>query len=214
MRKLIQPIVVLKTGEHFDTIRAAAGASVEIAFRNTLQPNEVVNLEEWLNGIFTKVVRRGSINDFKKIIEWTKEENVSFSIIENDTAMAMSFAPMWSDELPKVISKLQVNNTDFERNPRPNSFSSEFDDPRMFLLSDLSTGKAASQVAHALWMLMLDGYDCSELRRSGYRNIEVYDTDASEMPLKEMGSNKSIIKVVDAGLTEIKPNTVTVMVEY
>jgi peptidyl-tRNA hydrolase len=76
----------------------------------------------------------------------------------------------------------------------------------------MSTGKAAAQAAHALfaWFLSLGllertaWYDAGCPFTVSFASQDVFDASAAEVPEK--------LRIVDAGLTEIDPNTATAYV--
>ncbi|KAD3514882.1 hypothetical protein GD627_11180 [Arthrobacter yangruifuii] len=202
----VQPIVLLvdKThpAAHRDAVAAAAVASVR-AYTAT-EDSEA--WENWLYGRFTKTVRRANPTTFERLAAEAPSGPVTVG-----RAQALAFEPVTYEEMPKNLAKLQVSGTqlpDEDPAPRP------ADSPEIVLNADLemSTGKASAQAAHALlsWYLQLDPaarqawQDAGEPAGVRFTAGEQF-TELAARP----GAGPLI---VDAGMTEIAPDTATAFV--
>ena len=206
MTSLVQPIMVAKTGTHLDTITAAAMSSVMSQIRN--QEKQDI-WREWLGGTFTKSVRRAGVNDFDKIISWSEENGVipaEFSIGES---RALALPPMAYDNYPKVVRKLQVSGTDFPRTDHDVNKGLIETDLTIYLDASLTTGKAAAQAAHAMWIgtLRLRLIRAEALARY---SVKIKLVRPSDLP--DLAEESNALAVVDSGLTEVAPNTLTAVV--
>jgi hypothetical protein len=197
----VQPIVLLVDRENpapaVDGISAVAGASaISFRARDVNDPAWV----EWLSGPFAKSVRRADAKTFRKVI--TELGDLSPVIYEVGDARAAAFPPMPTDQLPKLLSKLQVSNTHL---PDKDSAAPAFGarTPTIWLNADLdmSTGKAAAQAAHAamLWLIQMPDAPVNA-PLVVFRPQTILEGVAEDFPA-------AVIR--DAGRTEIAPNSLT-----
>lgn len=245
----VQPIIVAKTGTHEDTVWLAARASVAVylgdpdatVLGEPLTGEEKTRLayryHQWLSGPFTKTVRRATEDKMLDVAIWARLHRIPMArLADGHGCVALALPPMRYADLPRQISRLQVAGTDLPRvgsawNAHRGGVEHGQAWPPVDLYVDeqLTTGKAAAQAAHALWMWMLDvertgtpirpnpvlqawaeeGYpvalcmcEATELAR-GLDLIE-------HQPRGENGSQRAF-PVRDAGLTEVAPNTLTAM---
>ena len=206
MTSLVQPIVVAKIGTHLDTITAAAMSSVMSQIRNQEKQNI---WREWLGGVFTKSVRRAGVNDFDKIISWCEDNDVipaEFSIGES---RALALPPMTYNNYPRIVRKLQVSGTDFPRTDYDVNKDLVGTDLTIYLDESLTTGKAAAQAAHAMWIGTLR-LRLIRAETTAQYSVKTKLVKASDLP--DLAKESNARCVVDSGLTEVAPNTLTAVV--
>lgn len=205
----VQPVVVLKTGSHEATVRLGVLASLLVGVEAS-QPEAQARFDAWLSGPFTKTVRRASTGALVKALDSLRAEGAPVKYLEAEGAAVVATWPYPREELPKLLSKLQVSGTDFPRGgaeeaslPRPETVA-------LSVLSTLTTGKATAQAAHALWQWWLQA---TEEERGSWRAaacpLTLHLLSAEELAvLAEAHPSRGIW---DAGLTEIAPHTLTAL---
>lgn len=211
---LVQPIAVVP-GAHFETIAAVAIASNLAAAHADLDAEP---WKAWLSRAFTKSVRRISKPaDARLIAELSAAAPASRSFTVGG-ATAYAFAPMAYDDFPKRLRQLRVAGLDLERDGEGfrlkgpvHSGSAQTGQPQMLVSRDvdMTTGKTAAQVAHALmvWLIQLRAID--EATFLAWREHPHMAVCMGE--LDELSADPAhTITVVDSGLTEIAPKTATV----
>ena len=213
---LVQPIVLLvdknDPASHLDTVLAAAIASVD-AYVTAISPGAVQHESwaQWLSGRFTKSARRADLKTFTRL---AADENFKReSLITIGKAKAMAYAPALYEDMPKSLMRLQVSGTDLPDEPATASVRKRSGDPVIVLNGDLgmSTGKSAAQAAHALFAWQLNrGLDDAELA-----SLQLASTGLVIVSAEEFTALRTVAAgplIVDAGLTEIAPNTATAFV--
>lgn len=214
----VQPIIVAKTGEHTATIRAAARASVAVADQPHPSPDyPSSNYLEWLDGPFTKTVRRASGAHIAKLTSWADSAGLPYAFVAATQvsagtlvrSVAVAFTPMRYADLPKLISQCQVAGTDL---PGAQSASGPVGAPLVVHVDNtLTTGKAAAQAAHAAWAYKLThtGADAplSSTSADALARLRVVCVDAAE--LRTRADRDGALAVRDAGLTEVASGTLT-----
>jgi peptidyl-tRNA hydrolase len=212
----VQPIVILidrvEPAAEIDGIRAVAVASVTRYIEDLIAsasdhdaegPLPAVELSAWdlwLAGPFAKSVRRADRPTFAKVIAAFDESD--YTLIRVGDAKAIAFRPMPNDSLPKVLSRLQVAGTQLPAgNPSITPVNA-----RLVALDaglEMSTGKAAAQAAHALFLWFL---------LDPVKHVQV-DCDVQILPHEEFVALRDRVSptavIVDAGRTEIAPNSMT-----
>lgn len=212
---LIQPIVLLvdkgDPAGHADAITAAAIASVSAYTHAAGQCTTTdPSWTEWLSGRFTKSVRRADAKTFAKLAADTELRYSGHALVGK--ARAIAYAPVSYEDMPKKLARLQVSGTDLPQLPALSLARKRSGDPVIVLNGALgmSTGKASAQAAHALFAWHLDrgntDPDASlHLSSAGLVIASVDDFHG----LQTLAAGPLI---VDAGLTEIAPNTATAFV--
>lgn len=205
MDKLAQVILVSRTGSHEDVVAAAAAASLRVhADRyqdELLQPEAWA---EWLGGRFTKSVRAvKSHSHLARTKLWATDAGYDASTATSGDATAVALNPTAVADLPKFIRGARVAG--LEREPGPQALQPPAQ-VALQVLDTLSTGKAAAQAAHALWMAYLVpqdlNLDADTWAETGHLfTLELVSAD-------ELAAAEGLA-VVDAGLTEIEPGTLT-----
>ncbi|MCC3270750.1 peptidyl-tRNA hydrolase [Arthrobacter gengyunqii] len=202
----VQPIVLLVDKEdpaaHLDAVAAAAVASVSAYARR----EEDEAWDNWVYGRFTKSVRRAGPKVFEKMAASAPSGTVAVG-----RAKAVAFEPVSYEEMPKKLRALQVSGTHLpDGEPVPGSQGT----PLIVVNADLemSTGKAGAQAAHALmaWYLTLSAEERTAWYDDGGRaSVRLAAGAEFEALAKAPGAGPLI---VDAGMTEIAPNTATAFV--
>ena len=205
--EFVQPIVLLvdkvDPADEVDAIRATAIASITAYGKDLADGAPTLAWDAWLDGPFAKSVRRADRKTFEKVrAEYPDAIHVPIGLAE-----ALAFRPLPADQMPRTLSRLQVSGTQLpnERETSPAVPNT----PTVFLNADLgmSTGKAAAQAAHALFLWSLqagdlitaysEGIDC-EVKIVGKQEFdEIIDRCRPEAV------------ITDAGRTEIEPGSVT-----
>jgi peptidyl-tRNA hydrolase len=204
-RSLVQPILVTLDASHEDIVTAVAHASVQVCSDRTVAP-----WSDWLDGPFTKTVRRIKEKSIPKIRELTVPY-LEYTFGPNQSSV-FAFEPMTYEEFPKPLKSAQVKGTEA---PKLKQLSEELEVEEkrskgtpLYLVNDslaMSTGKTAAQVAHAHWMNLL-ALPIPESQVPQPNILWVSD----EVFQKYSAPARFI--VTDAGLTELKQSTNTVIV--
>ena len=202
----VQPIVILvdksDPAAHGDAVAAAAVASV----RAYAAAPDSEAWENWLYGRFTKTVRRANPSAFERLAGEAQSGPVTVG-----RAKAAAFEPVRYEDMPKQLAKLQVSGTQLpEDEPAPRAEGA----PLVVLNADLqmSTGKAAAQAAHALlsWYLQLPSGAQQDWAAAGWPAAVRFTTGTRFRELAAHPGAGPLI--VDAGMTEIEPDTATAFV--
>lgn len=203
----VQPIFVAKTGAHETTVMLGALASLRVRFAPNVTVEVEDQFEQWLSGPFTKTVRRGSHEQLAKVLQWAQENEVPYAQNTEGDSSALALPPMRYEDMPKVMARLQVSGTDFARAeaPRP-------PDPllTLHLWDHLTTGKATAQAAHGAWAYHLahpTAFSDAQFEAGDFISVEFVTADK----LAELASHESACSIRDNGLTEVDPQTLTVV---
>lgn len=202
----VQPIVLLvdkaAPAAHRDAVAAAAIASV-CAYAHT--PDSPA-WDNWLYGRFTKTVRRAGPVVFDRLAAAAPSGRVAVG-----SARALAYEPVSYDGMPRNLAKLQVSGTqlpDADPVPAPEGA------PVILLNEDLqmSTGKASAQAAHALlsWYLQLSPSQRRDWHDAG-RPASVCFISGEQFRERAEAQGSGPL-IVDAGMTEIAPDTATAFV--
>lgn len=195
----VQPIAV-RPSTHFETIAAAAIAS-NLLFAAADRSSEP--WKSWLEQSYGKNVRnirRPAEADRLAAMDGHRAE---FTV---GAATAYAFAPLQYADFPAPLKKLQVTGLDLPRAGDP-FLVPGLEQPQITISDDvdMSTGKTAAQVAHAvmLWLLEQDEATVSRWTLSpglclGYGSLAA-----------AAGYGATVI---DNGHTELEPGTATVRV--
>jgi peptidyl-tRNA hydrolase len=201
----IQPIMLLvdksDPADEADAIRAVALASVRIYAVDRAYGNAHLPMwTEWLAGPFAKSVRRADPSTFRKALDQLDPNDCVHVTV--GTAQAVAYRPVRATEMPKPLKRLQVSGTELTRDAKEAPVNAG---PTIVLNDSLgmSTGKAAAQAAHALFLWFL------------HQNPDTVRGDANIRFLPEaeftalIASSGSQHVIEDAGRTEIEPGSVT-----
>jgi peptidyl-tRNA hydrolase len=191
---LVQAILVAKSGSHEEMIEAVARASLQ-AYRE----GQGEQWQAWLAGRFTKSVRRTG-RDLAQL-----QAQLGGALVRVGEAAALALVPMSYEEMPKSVREGQVAAT---VRPASGAWPHDRRGLRLWLNADLemSTGKAAAQVAHGLlgWWLQASEAE-KEQWVAGGEGLWLEAVGASELAAKQ-GS----VAINDAGWTEIEAGSLTV----
>lgn len=214
----VQPIMLLvdksSPAAHIDAVHAAALASVLAYAEETLSlVNPDPSWAAWLDGPFTKSVRRADAKTYEKIsTKFTAAEHAAVTV---GKAQAMAFRPTTYGAMSRHLAKLQVSGTDLPQRASDHPVPAPEGSPVLVLNAGLgmSTGKQSAQAGHALfaWFLSLDTaerrawYDAGCPFRIELVRQEAFDDYAAGVP--------EDLLIVDAGRTEIDPGTATAFVK-
>jgi peptidyl-tRNA hydrolase len=212
----VQPIVLLidKTdpAPEADGILAAALASVSAYASDLLNScGDTTSWEAWLDGRFTKSVRRADVKAYSKVVNELHGEATEAVV---GRARALAFRPAPYEQYPQVLSRLQVSGTHLPQASGTHRASYEkAPTPVIVLNADLgmTTGKAAAQASHALfaWFLTLD--EDTQRAWAGKLTGDVLFLDADDFRDFVVKAVPGSV-IVDAGLTEIAPSSTTAYV--
>lgn len=212
---LVQPIVLLvdkaEPAAHTDAVHAAALASV-LAYAQEIETSGAAPVwDEWLAGPFTKTVRRADAKTFAKLAE--KFDGVDHAAVTYGQARALAFQPVTYDGMSRALAKLQVSGTELPERASDSAPAPE-DVPAVVLNAGLgmSTGKCAAQAGHALfaWYLTLGEAGRLEWYEDGCP-FQVRFLDADDFAEVAATVTEERL-IVDAGRTEIAPDTATAFV--
>lgn len=155
-------------------------------------------LDRWYSHRIRKVVRRSRNK------AWNDVQALPGVTVD----VARAFAPSAVHEIDPLISKLQIGHTDLLAS---SAGEPDSDAPVIYVDASLgmSAGKAAAQVGHGSMLLAasLDTQAAWEWKQAGFA-LSVHEVDHAtfERAAKEPGA----VVVVDAGFTEIAPDSATV----
>lgn len=211
MNELAQPILVAKGGTHTETIACAARASLAAYITPLLAGQDIDPAwKQWLSGQFTKTVRRAPRSHLDKALQWAADTGKQATGREFGDSAAVAATPMTYADYPKVFAKAQVAGTAL---PCDSSTLKAPTGPTIHLLGTLSTGKAAAQAAHGLWMWALPLIEDDPAALAAWLEDGMPLGLRQERPeaLADLAEAHWVV-VQDAGLTEVAPNTVTAVV--
>lgn len=198
----VQPIVVNPDGSHENTITAVALACVK-AYRKDYVYNPEP-WDQWLAGSFTKIVKRAKKPDL------TQFAISGMSYVEVVDSAAVGYVPC--ETQPLEVRRLQLSDLNLPQSgkwpvmplkqkgvylPPPTVYVALNPDVAM------STGKLAAQAAHGLLKYVLE-VDPQVI-------YHPWQCTADPDIFRRLRKTADV-KIKDAGHTEIKPGTLTVLV--
>lgn len=212
----VQPIVLLidktEPAPEADGILAAALASVSAYASDLLTScGDTTSWDAWLDGRFTKSVRRADVKAYSKVVNELHGEATEAVV---GRARALAFRPAPYDQYPKVLSRLQVSGTHLPQVPGTRRASDGTAPTPVIVLDkslEMTTGKAAAQASHALfaWFLTLD--EGTQRAWAGKLTGTILFLEADDFRDFAVKAVPGSV-VVDAGLTEIAPSSKTAYV--
>lgn len=211
----VQPIILLvdkaDPAAHGDAIRAAATASVAAYAKDLAAGADLTPWNLWLDGPFTKSVRRADAKTFAKLADADGGDYVHAAF---GKARALALRPTAYENLAKSISRLQVSGTELPVRASDEPHRNQPDAPTLVLNGSLgmSSGKAAAQGSHGLfaWFLTLDDAARAEWFAAGCP-FQLHMAGAAEFAERSAAVSDELL-IVDAGRTEIEPDTATAFV--
>jgi peptidyl-tRNA hydrolase len=193
----VQALIAARAGSHEEVVVAAARASVRAWLMAPSEPG----WEPWITGRFVKSVRRARPAEFERIC------SRALAVEVEGGARVASFAPIPMEEWWEPLRKLHVGQ--FERE-RSGVWPPQEGGPRLLINPqiEMSTGKTAAQVAHALfaWTLRRDQGPRAEWAEAGLP----FGVESGSSEFSSLIESWPIV-IRDAGRTEIEPGTVTVI---
>ncbi|WP_051224791.1 peptidyl-tRNA hydrolase [Pseudoclavibacter soli] len=202
--------IVVFPSDHLSTVAAVAMASTVRLCESDIDEHP---WKKWLAGPFAKVVRRVTRSARLEGVVATAERLPSSMVCVGE-ARAYAFDPMLRDDLPHAVSRLQVSGLDLRERPgiqprlAPQWIGRAQANAPLVLINgrvDMTTGKTAAQVAHAVmgWALRLTA---EQRRQWVLRPSLLLGVDDLEALPPELDP----VRIIDAGRTEIAPDTETV----
>lgn len=182
-----------------DLIAAAARAVVEVC----LDERYAEQLSRWYGHRIRKVARRARNK------AWDDAQDVPGHTVEAAGAAARAFVPATVSEVPKAVAKLQVKGTDLETD-EPGAVEGE--DPVVVLDGGLglSAGKAAAQAGHAS-MLLCAAMPTDWVVDWAGRGLPLTAREVPHDVFARAAALDEAVPVVDAGFTEVDPDTTTAL---
>ncbi len=191
---LVQPILVPRSGSHEHIVAAVGTASLLAYLTDPGDPR----WNRWLQSAPAKTVRRvKGQSHITQVRQWAQEVGAAHAHI----CGVLALAPLSYDEMPKRVRGSQVNGIDYPRvgssECKPSGAGIE-----VLTLVSLSTGKAAAQVAHAVW-----GWHRTDPQWEPAAGFHLSFVTPAE--LGEAAQSRAGVTVYDAGFTEVDPGTLT-----
>lgn len=191
--------------EHFEVLEAVAAAVVaRIETFETGTTEQRDALARWRAGRIRKVVRRA------RGAAWDRAASTCSAVTHVGGIRVCVFEPGPTDQVPAEISKLQVGGFNLPANPAedPDELVTLYLNPQL----ELSTGKAAAQVAHAA-QLVFETAQAHQRELWASQDFGCHVRVACPT-LWEQLKTTGQVHVVDAGFTEIDPGTMTVIARH
>lgn len=180
-------------------LEAAAGAALAVCLDPRARPGGEWHhtMRLWLDVGIRKIARRARGAHW-----WAVQELPGVSVGEG-TAQARALLPGPVDDVPKIVSRLQIGGTDL---PAEDPGPAPADRPLIVLNphAPMSVGKAAAQVGHAA-MLLGAARGWSAVPDFAVRETSP-DGWATLLAQQKAGT---AVAVRDAGFTEVDPGTIT-----
>jgi peptidyl-tRNA hydrolase len=201
-------------------LEAAASAAVALCLDPQSAPGGDWHAEvaAWASGRIRKVARRA------RGAHWAAVQDLAGITVQRDSAKVRALVPGPVADLPYEVSRLQIAGTDL---PADSPGPPPADVPALWLSPSvkMTVGKAAAQVGHATMiaaaLLQASGQD-DVLREWADRDFAVAVRSATPSVWRNLnpGANAlgawrqhGVVAVRDAGFTEVRPGTVTVLAQ-
>lgn len=159
------------------------------------------SVNKWMQGRFRKVIRKARGSAWSKALTLDHiEVNLS-----NGLSIAI-FEPTQPELLAPELKKLQVQGIDFANN-KTSTYNIKHTSISVSINPELrmSSGKMGAQVAHAVQLLFLN---------STNEQIKKWMFEGSHLQIVPWDEIVDGVEIVDAGLTEIPPGSLTVKSQW
>lgn len=207
----VQPILVPRSGTHLATIEAVAAASLSAYLRPAGAGGAADGWTTWLDVAPAKSVRRVKAGaHLDQLRAWAEENGVGHAVRTLDVGEVVALEPMRYADFPRRAAGAQVNWLDY---PREADRIGAGGPVEVAVMSEISTGKAAAQAAHALWHWALARLAGSD----GLAELQAWERAGMPMrirlvPADDLPAWANLVQaaaVHDAGRTEVAPGTLT-----
>ncbi|AZA08607.1 aminoacyl-tRNA hydrolase [Corynebacterium pseudopelargi] len=188
-------------------LQAAARAAVAVC----LDPRAGADFEDPEHGYFARALDTWYRHRIRKVTRrarnaaWRNVQDLAGVSVENT---ARAFIPSAVSEVPAPIAKLQIAGTDLPASQEPEPQPGV---PVLYVDASLgmSAGKTAAQVGHAS-MLLAGHQSLAWAERWAAQDFALSLCEVGKEEFEARCANPGAVTVVDAGFTEIAPNTPTV----
>lgn len=192
--ELVQPILVPRAGTHEEIITAVGLASLVAHLDDRDNPV----WHRWLTAAPAKSVRRVKApSHIAQVLQWAQEQGVAHAQVGG----VLALAPFSYAEMPKRVRGSQVDGIDYGREDTC-ALPAHHATVEVITLESLTTGKAAAQVAHAVW-----GWHRKVPGWNPVTGIKLSFTTTAGLARAAEGDRA--VRVHDGGFTEVAPGTMT-----
>ncbi|MFR9805383.1 peptidyl-tRNA hydrolase [Pseudonocardia sp. RS010] len=174
-------------------LEAAAQAALAVCLDPRAQDEWHEPLRTWVDGRIRKIARRA------RGAHWSAVQELPGVTVEVDGAEARALLPGPVDDVPRIVSRLQIGGTDLP----PEDPGAVPEGVPLIVLNpavDMTVGKAAAQVGHASMILgAVRGWSAAP-RFAVRRDPALWEA---------LLAREDVVCVRDAGFTEVDPGTIT-----
>lgn len=200
-----QMSIIVKDTKDFtapELITAIATAVADFAPVRQEAAERGQNWEEWLSGRFRKIVKRLKPSLFNKLSSSLEEDKVEYLIVVGKVDLII-ISPQPKSFAPSYMKRAQLSGLTVVDSILPSKSDSQ---TTVVVNSEcnMSISKMAVSAAHALQMAKQFAYDSDLPELSDWNPLQ-----ASFVWRNLDDSNEYTVDVVDAGLTEVEPGTMT-----
>jgi peptidyl-tRNA hydrolase len=174
-------------------LEAAAQAALAVCVDPRAQGEWYEPLRAWVDGRIRKIARRA------RGAHWAAVQELPGVTVEVAGAEARALLPGPVDDVPKIVSRLQIGGTDLpsdDPGPVPEGVPLIVINPAV----DMTVGKAAAQVGHASMIL-------AAVR--GWPGAPRFAVRRDQALWEALLARDDVVCVRDAGFTEVDPGTIT-----
>lgn len=196
-----------------DVLETAARAVVTLLADERASGEWGPALDRWSAGRIRKIVRRARGS------EWARVQDLAGVTVTGAAAEVRVFVPGPTDDVPKVLSRLQVSGTDLPATHRTVRFVPPDGWPGVVIAVNpevsASTGKLAAQCGHAAQLAWMNMCSTIPARAQRWRDagfpVRVVHPAAQVWPSV---LERARVAVTDAGFTEVAPGTLTTVAHW
>lgn len=164
----------------------------------------------WMEGRIRKIVKRARGSKWNKALKMVTESNGV--AVQHKSAEVILFAPIPVSTMSKEIKQLQVTRLSLQQTEPTHTHNALniLMNPNV----DMSSGKIIAQCGHAIQLFMM---------RNTIENVQQWadhgfaiNLDRNSSLYASLGEsiNTNIVRIVDAGFTEVEPNTQTCLAYF